>query len=139
MRIYILFTLPLREIDYLQLYLHSILLENRKTMNVEKIDSRYRLLQLIYKGKTSGILTDEALRESLNDLMKYELVTIYNNKLSLTERGKIALKNGINSVITKVRPKPKDAEKTELERDNLTALMITIAVLLLVILLFMTL
>lgn len=108
-------------------------------MNVEKIDSRYRLLHLIYEGKTSGILTDRALRESLNDLMKYELITIYNNKLSLTERGKTALKNGVNSVITKVRPKQKDAENAEPERDNLTALIVTIAVLLLVILLFMTL
>lgn len=108
-------------------------------MNVEKIDSRYRLLHLIYEGKTSGILSDRALRESLNDLMKYELITIYNNKLSLTERGKNALKHGVNSVINTVRSKSKDPASTQPEIDRLTMLMVTISVLLLVVLLFMTL
>lgn len=106
-------------------------------MNVENIDSRNRLLHLIYEGKTSGILKDRALRESLNDLMKYELITIYNNKLSLTERGKIALKNGINTVITKVRPKLKDKERLDPDSSQLTILIVTISILLLVILLFM--
>lgn len=105
-------------------------------MKVEKIDSRYRLLHLIYEGKTSGILTDQSLRNSLNDLMKYELITIYNNKLRLTERGKNALKNGISSVITKVRP-AREAEKTESNPQQLTVLMITISVIFLAILLFM--
>ena len=108
-------------------------------MNVENIDSRYRLLHLIYEGKTSGILTDRALRESLNDLMKYELITIYNNKLSLTERGRIALKSGVNSVITKVRPKPRDPDRLDPESNQLTIFMVTISMLLLVILLFMVL
>lgn len=108
-------------------------------MNVEEIDSRYRLLHLIYEGKTSGILTDRNLRESLNELMKYELVTIYNNKLRLTERGKNALKNGVNSVITKVRSKPKGPSGKIPVIDHLTILIVTISVLLLVILLFMTL
>lgn len=105
-------------------------------MNVENIDSRHRLLHLIYQGKTSGILTDQTLRESLNDLMKYELITIYNNKLSLTERGKIALKKGVNSVITKVRSNPTDEAGIQ-DPHHLPLLLVTIAMLLLVILLFM--
>mgnify|MGYP006199069997 CR=1 FL=1 len=106
-------------------------------LHMEKIDSRYRLLHLIYEGKTSGILTDQNLREGLNDLMKHELITIYNNKLRLTERGKTALKNGIHSVLTKVRPNRKAIAVEETGQNNLVALMITIAVLLIVILLFM--
>lgn len=106
-------------------------------MNVENIDSRYRLLHLIYEDKTSGILTDRALRESLNDLMKYELITINNNKLRLTERGKNALKNGINTVVTKVKPTPKGVETLTPTSNYLTELVVTIAILLIVILLFM--
>ncbi len=107
-------------------------------MNVEKIDSRYRLLSLIYEGKTSGILTDRELRASLNDLMKHELITIYNNKLKLTERGKMALKNGINSVITKVRPKLREPHSKDPELNQLNILIVTITILLMVILLFLT-
>lgn len=104
---------------------------------MEKIDSRYRLLHLIYEGKTSGILTDQGLRESLNDLMKHELITIYNNKLRLTERGKIAMKNGIHTVLTRVRPKKKIHTPVDTNPKNLILLIVTIAVLLMVILLFM--
>lgn len=106
-------------------------------MHMEKIDSRYRLLHLIYEGKTSGILNDQSLRESLNELMKHELITIYNNKLRLTERGKIALKNGIHTVLNKVRPNKKVIEVEDTHPKNLVALLFTIAVLLLVILIFM--
>ncbi len=106
-------------------------------MNTEKIDARYRLLHLIYEGKTSGILADRSLRDSLNDLMKYELITIYNNKLRLTERGKNAMKNGINSVLTKVRTKPQTPEIVDPGRTNLIELVVTITILLIVILLFM--
>jgi len=106
-------------------------------MKTEKIDSRYRLLHLIYEGKTSGILTDQGLREGLNDLMKYELITIYNNKLKLTERGKTAMKNGINTVITKVRPK-KNIHDNEIQASRqLMEFMVAIAVLLIVVLIFM--
>jgi|SRR5690606_3739349 len=106
-------------------------------MKVEKIDSRYRLLHLIYEGKTSDILTDRSLRESLNDLMKYELITIYNNKLRLTDRGIAAMKNGINTVITKVKSQKKVQEIEDPIPKHLMELMITITVLLLVILVFM--
>lgn len=107
-------------------------------MSTKKIDSRYRLLHLIYEGKTSGILTDSSLKGSLNDLMKYELVAIYNNKLRLTERGKNALKNGIGSVLTKVRNKPGiSPTMVDSESHHLTELVITISILLLVILLFL--
>lgn len=106
-------------------------------MNVEKIDSRYRLLHLIYEEKTSGILTDQNLRDSLNDLMKHELITIYNNKLRLTERGKVAMKNGIHTVLTKVKPKKQVQVIEDHSLRQLTELMVTIAVILLVILLFM--
>lgn len=106
-------------------------------MNAEKMDSRHRPLHLIYKGNTSGILADRSLRESLNDLMKYELITISNQKLSLTERGKIALKNGINSVIVKVRPKSESENPIDQDSTRLTILIITILLMLLAILLFM--
>lgn len=106
-------------------------------MKTEKIDSRYRLLHLIYEGNTSGILTDQRLRDSLNDLMKHELITIYNNKLKLTERGKAAMKNGINTVITKVRPKNNIQYNEDPAPRQLMEFMVAIAVLLMVILLFM--
>lgn len=106
-------------------------------MNMEKIDSRYRLLHLIYEGKTSGILADNGLRASLNDLMKHELITIYNNKLRLTERGKVAMKNGIHSVLTKVRAQKYVQDIEDPGPKHLMELMVTIAVLLMVILLFM--
>lgn len=104
---------------------------------MEKIDPRYRLLHLIYEGETSGILTDQGLRESLNDLMKHELITIYNNKLKLTERGKSAMKNGINTVITKVRPKKNIQAFEDPSSRQLMEFMVAIALLLLVILIFM--
>lgn len=106
-------------------------------MKTENIDSRYRLLHLIHEGKTAGILMDQRLRESLNDLMKYELVTIYNNKLKLTERGMTALKNGINTVITRVKSKTYTRSMAEPVPRHLTELIVTITVLLLVILIFM--
>ena len=105
-------------------------------MKTENIESRYRLLHLIYEGKTSDILTDQGLRESLNDLMKHELITIYNNKLKLTESGMAAMKNGINTVITKVKSKKLNPIEEPAPR-HLVELMVTIAVLLLVILVFM--
>jgi hypothetical protein len=112
-------------------------LETRVIMNAEKIDSRNRLLHLIYEGKTAGILTDRSLRDSLNELMKYELITIYNNKLCLTDMGKIALQKGVNAAISKVRSKPRIPELTKQNPDQLNILMVTISLLLLVILLFM--
>lgn len=72
----------------------------------EEEKSRIKLLKLVQDSDTTKILTDENLKKSLNDLMKYELIDIKNEKIYITERGKRAQREGLNAVIADLGEPP---------------------------------
>ncbi len=76
-----------------------------RDLNIEhsKKDGRTRLLKLIEEGDATTILSEEHFGEKFNDLVKYELVAIKKDKVSLTAIGKHALRVGVKSVIEKIR------------------------------------
>ena len=78
-----------------------------KTLKIEQFDNdgRTRLLKLIEEGDASTILSERSFSEKFNDLVKYELVAIKRDKVSLTEIGKHALRVGVKQVIDKIKNK----------------------------------
>lgn len=68
-------------------------------------DGRTRLLTLIDQGDAFTILSEDNFNEKFNELIKYELVKVERDKVSLTERGRLALVLGVKSVIQKIKDK----------------------------------
>lgn len=62
-----------------------------------------KLLHLIEQEDPTVILSTEYL-ESFNELMKLELVTIENEKLKLTEKGRQAKINGVKAALETTKP-----------------------------------
>lgn len=58
-----------------------------------------RLLKLIEEGDPDVILSEEKLIPRFNELMKYDLVTLKNEKVYLTEKGKQAKREGVEKII----------------------------------------
>ncbi len=58
-----------------------------------------RLLNLIEKGDPEAILSEQELVPRFNELLKYDLVALKNEKVLLTEEGKAAKKEGVEVVI----------------------------------------
>lgn len=63
---------------------------------MEKTDE---LLQIIEGGDPARILSEDDLVQRLNFLLKYQLVTITEDRIYLTEKGREARIKGINSII----------------------------------------
>ncbi|WP_029036911.1 hypothetical protein [Salinimicrobium xinjiangense] len=61
-------------------------------------DLKDRLLQLVEEGDPTVILSSQYI-ESLNDLIKYEFISIENDRLKLTEKGLQAKTMGYKTVI----------------------------------------
>lgn len=61
-----------------------------------------KLLQLIDEGDPSSILSEEYLK-GFNELMKYELITFENDKVSLTNLGREAQKVGVLQVLHQLK------------------------------------
>lgn len=76
-----------------------------KGFNPNDDDGRTRLLTLIDQGDAFTILSEDNFNENFNELVKYELVKVEKEKVSLTTRGRLALKLGVKSVIQKIKDK----------------------------------
>lgn len=57
------------------------------------------LLQLIENGDAETILSEDDLVERLNFLLKWELITITEDEIHLTQKGKEARIEGVSSLI----------------------------------------
>ncbi len=57
------------------------------------------LLQIIEGGDPTKILSEDDLVQRLNFLLKHELITIADDKICLTEKGKEARIKGIRTII----------------------------------------
>lgn len=68
-------------------------------------DGTTRLLKLIDEGDASAILSEKNFSIRFNELVKYELVAIKKDKISLTKMGRHALRVGVRSVIEKIKEK----------------------------------
>lgn len=78
------------------------------------------LLHIIERGDPTKILSEDDLVQRLNFLLKYQLITITEDKIILTEKGKEARVNGIQTIIEEEElnkqlihiPKKNDKEKS---------------------------
>lgn len=61
-------------------------------------DIQDKVLRTIEEGDATDILT-EAYAESFNELMKYELIEINEDKVRLTDKGRQALSFGVANVL----------------------------------------
>lgn len=71
----------------------------------KNITKKDQIIDLIAKGETADILNDEDLGEAFKELMKYELIDISQDKISLTDLGKEARVAGVKNVIHKAKMK----------------------------------
>lgn len=76
--------------------------------DVERIQDK--LLQIIEDGDAVDILAED-YAASLNELMKFELIEIHNEKLQLTDKGRQAKLKGVKDFMA---PEPEQKEKIEL-------------------------
>lgn len=76
--------------------------------DVERIQDK--LLQIIEDGDAVDILAED-YAASLNELMKFELIEIHNEKLQLTDKGRQAKLKGVKDFMS---PEPEQKEKIEL-------------------------
>lgn len=60
-----------------------------------------KLLILIEEGDSGKILSEKDLNSKLNELNKYGLVEIKDDKIFLTAKGKAAMKDGVDLLIRK--------------------------------------
>lgn len=58
-----------------------------------------RLIKLIDEGDPEVILAEDALVPKFNELLKYELVVIIDDRVFLTEKGKLAKSHGFDYII----------------------------------------
>lgn len=65
-------------------------------------ENQQKLLQLIDEGDPSSILSEDNGR-GFNELMKYQLISIKNDKVLLTDLGREAQKDGIVKVLNQLK------------------------------------
>lgn len=62
-----------------------------------------RIIRLIEQGDPIPILAEASLVDTLNELLKYQLVDIIENKVVLTSKGEEARILGLDKVINQIR------------------------------------
>ncbi len=62
-----------------------------------------RLLQLVDEGNPDTILAEENLVSTFNDLLKYGLIAIEDERVYLTAEGKMAKEEGVEHFIDKLK------------------------------------
>ncbi len=65
--------------------------------------STEKVIELIHKGDPVAILAEVALVDNFNELLKYELIDIINEKVILTKKGKKARDLGFDKVIAELK------------------------------------
>lgn len=62
-----------------------------------------RLIKLIDEGDPEIILAEDALIPKFNELLKYDLVVIKDDRVFLTEKGKLAKVHGLEYILEQER------------------------------------
>lgn len=70
-------------------------------------------MELIVKGDCLSILAEDSLQENFNELLKYELIDVAEDKIVLTPKGEEAKAVGVEEVITRLRNEKKPKEVPE--------------------------
>lgn len=65
--------------------------------------STQRIIELIKNGDAIAILAEDSLIESFNELLKYNLIDIVDDKIVLTSMGEKALNKGLDSTLANIR------------------------------------
>ncbi len=71
-----------------------------------------RLIKLIDDGDPEVILAEDALVPKFNELLKYELVVIKEDRVFLTEKGKIAKARGLEYILQQEKLPKTSVKKT---------------------------
>ncbi|MDR9457645.1 MAG: hypothetical protein RI572_09560 [Salegentibacter sp.] len=65
--------------------------------------STQKLIELIKKRDVLAILAEDSLVEDFNELLKYELIDIVDDKVMLTPKGEKDRNIGLDEILTKFR------------------------------------
>lgn len=90
-----------------------------EVFNEKDEEVKDRLLRLIEEGDPTVILSSE-YRESLNELIKFEFVSIENDALRLTEKGKEAKILGTNRLIKQSVTVEKEIKISDFPQQKVT-------------------
>lgn len=72
-------------------------------------ENQMNLLKLIDRGDTSEILATGGPGEAFRELMKYELITLNNEKLELTDLGRAAMNEGVDTILNDLKGRSLEA------------------------------
>ena len=72
-----------------------------------------KIIELIDKGDCLSILAEDSLQENFNELLKYRLIDIVDDKVVLTRKGEEAKTVGFEKVIAQLRNEEKRIEVPE--------------------------
>ncbi|MGY5850960.1 hypothetical protein [Salegentibacter sp. F14] len=64
--------------------------------------STQRLIELIKNGDAIAILAEDSLIEKFNELLKYNLIDIVDDKIILTTEGENAMNMGLDNILAKL-------------------------------------
>lgn len=64
--------------------------------------STQKLIELIKNGDAIAILAEDSLIEKFNDLLKYNLIDIVDDKIILTPKGENAMNMGLDNILAKL-------------------------------------
>lgn len=64
--------------------------------------STQKLIELIKNGDAIAILAEDSLIEKFNELLKYNLIDIVDDKIILTTKGENAMNMGLDNIMAKL-------------------------------------
>ncbi|WP_372918910.1 hypothetical protein [Salegentibacter sp.] len=79
--------------------------------------SPQRLFELIKNGNAIAILAEDSLIEKFNELLKYNLMDIVDDKIVLTSKGEKAMNMGLDNILAEL--KAKELRKFSKKSNNL--------------------
>jgi len=83
-----------------------------------KLINLERLIKLIDEGDPEVILAEESLVPKFNELLKYDLVVIKDDRVFLTEKGRLAKIHGIEHIIEQEKSPGKREKKIQVFRKG---------------------
>lgn len=79
--------------------------------------SPQRLFELIKNGDAIAILAEDSLIEKFNELLRYDLMDIVDDKIVLTSKGEKAMNMGLDNILAEL--KAKELRKFSKKSNNL--------------------
>ncbi|HEY9184598.1 MAG TPA: hypothetical protein VIM94_04675 [Salegentibacter sp.] len=65
--------------------------------------STQKLIELIKNGDAIAILAEDSLIEGFNELLKYDLMDIVDDKIILTPKGEKAMDIGLDNILSELK------------------------------------